>query len=437
MFIQLKKDYFGQKAGARIDVDEPVAQTLLAQAIAEAVQGDPLAPILAKSMETMLASLTASLDDTLKQFAAAQAKSRRNALPAIFGPGGSGDPDHTFGRFLLAVRQRDLKALEQMGSRFADWENVGAKAALAAQTGTSGGYTVPTEFLPRLLAISSEASVIEPRATIIPMASDTVEVPTLDVTTAPAAGDTAFFGGLKASWSKEAATITEVEPSFKGLTLTAHELTGYTLASNSLLADNAVGLEAVLTELFGRALGWYKDYAFLRGNGAGKPLGVLNAAALISVTRSGGSAFTLADAAGMLGRLTPGWGPANTVWAIHPTVLVKLYTMTGNTGTSANVVFIDNARQRPTMMLFGIPVVVSEKLPALGTLGDVLLLDLRHYLIGDRRMVEIAYSEHFKFQNNQSAWRFVARVDGQPWVKSAITLADASSTLSPFVGLAA
>ena len=31
----------------------------------------------------------------------------------------------------------------------------------------------------------------------------------------------------------------------------------------------------MLTELFGRALGWYKDYAFLRGNGAGKPMGIL------------------------------------------------------------------------------------------------------------------------------------------------------------------
>ncbi|HYV40099.1 MAG TPA: phage major capsid protein, partial [Gemmataceae bacterium] len=133
----------------------------------------------------------------------------------------------------------------------------------------------------------------------------------------------------------------------------------------------------------------------------------------------------------------PGWNANNTVWAIHPTVIVKLYTMTGNTGTSANAIFLDNARQKPTMTLFGIPIVVSEKLPALGTLGDVLLMDLRHYLVGDRQMVEIAYSEHFKFQNNQSAWRFVARVDGQPWIRSAVTLSDASSTLSPFVGLAA
>ena len=61
---------------------------------------------------------------------------------------------------------------------------------------------------------------------------------------------------------------------------------------------------------------------------------------------------------------------------------------------------------------------------------DVCLIDFQHYLIGDRNMIEIAYSEHFKFQNNQGAWRFVARVDGQPWVRSAITLsASWASTL--------
>jgi HK97 family phage major capsid protein len=66
----------------------------------------------------------------------------------------------------------------------------------------------------------------------------------------------------------------------------------------------------------------------------------------------------------------------------------------------------------------------------------VVLADLRHYLIGDRRQVEIAYSEHVAFTSNQGAWRFVARVDGQPWLRAPITLADASSTLSPFITLA-
>lgn len=243
-----------------------------------------------------------------------------------------------------------------------------------------------------------------------------------------------MFGGLVARWTEEASTLTETEPQFKQVELVAHELSGYSKISNALLADNAVGLEALLLNLFGRALGWHEDYAFLRGNGTGKPLGALNATSLISVTRSAASAFDLADAAGMLGRLLPGWDPQHTVWAIHPTVLVKLFQMSD---TEGNIIFIDNARERPTMVLFGIPVVVTEKLPSLNTLGDVLLMDLRHYVIGDREQIEIAFSEHVAFLNNQGTWRFVSRVDGQPWMRTVVTLSDASSTLSPFVGLAA
>src|SRR5262249_48001343 len=102
------------------------------------------------------------------------------------------------------------------------------------------------------------------------------------------------------------------------------------------------------------------------------------------------------------------------------------------------LVFMPNdVTGQPRATLFGYPVERTEKLPALGTPGDVLLLDLRHYLVGDRQQVEIAYSDHYKFTNNQGTWRFVARCDGQPWMRAAITLADGSNTLSPFVGLTA
>jgi hypothetical protein len=40
-----------------------------------------------------------------------------------------------------------------------------------------------------------------------------------------------------------------------------------------------------------------------------------------------------------------------------------------------------------------------------------------------------------EFTNNQGTWRFVCRVDGQPWLRSAVTLSDASSTVSPYVYL--
>jgi len=439
MFIELIENYLGQPKGERIDVSEADAKTLIESGKAKALSGNPIQDIITQNFEKSFNSMTEvfnkTLDNALQQFASDQSKSRKNATPAIFGENGNGDTKKNFGDWLLCVRRNDQKRLsETYNSHFSSWEGENEKVAMSGDSGATGGYTVPAEFVPRLLQLASENAVVRPRATTIPMSSRSVHIPTLDVTTAQSAGDTAMFGGLVARWTEEAATITETEPSFKQIELVAHELSGYSKISNALLADNAVGLESLLMSLFGRAIGWHEDYAFLRGNGVGKPQGALNAGALISVTRSAANAFDLEDAAGMIGRLLPGWDPMHTVWAIHPTVLVKLFQMNDAEG---NIIFIDNARDRPQMVLFGIPVAVTEKLPALNTLGDVLLMDLQHYVVGDRQQIEIAFSEHVAFLNNQGTWRFVSRVDGQPWVRSAITLSDASSTLSPFVGLAA
>jgi HK97 family phage major capsid protein len=427
MIVEFIKPHLSHPTGERVDLSEADANDLAARGIAKKIDDDPLAEVVAKTINLQI-------ERALKDFASKLTLSKKNALPAIFGHG-AGDPEDTFGSFLLAVRTRDHKRLEGMGSSYADWHGrTGRKVALNEQSGPQGGFTVPSQFIPNLLSVAAESSVVPPRATRIPMTTNTTEVPALNITTAPTAGETSFFGGLQANWEEEAATLDEEEPTFKQIRLTAHQLSGYTLASNELIADNAIGLEAVLTSLFGGALGWFVDRACLRGTGAGQPMGILNAPALISVTRSAASAFSLADAAGMLARMLPGWQPSSTVWAMHPTVLVKLWQMSSAAG---NVVYIDNARERTPMSLFGIPVQVTEKLPALNTLGDVMLLDCKHYLFGDRQMVEIAFSEHFRFTNNQGAWRFVSRVDGQPWLNSTVTLSDASSTLSPFVALAA
>ena len=92
------------------------------------------------------------------------------------------------------------------------------------------------------------------------------------------AGVSPFFGGVQMTWTEEAQTRTETEPQFKMMELKAHELSGYAVSSNVLLQDAAFGLEKFLMTLFGKAIGWFEEYAFLQGNGVGKPLGILNAA---------------------------------------------------------------------------------------------------------------------------------------------------------------
>ncbi len=355
-------------------------------------------------------------------------------MKAIFGEGGSGDPRKTFGLFLIATRTGDTQALEEMGSRFVEPDGIDKKTAMSTQTGANGGYLVPTEMYQGLMALVREKSIVRGRATVIPMSSNNIQIPSLDVTTAPSAGDSAFLGGVVCRWTEEATTLNETEPNLKQVELRNYELSGYSIASNTLLADAAVGLEAMLTNLFSQAIAWNEDYAFLRGNGTGKPLGVQNWAGLISAVRTTASQFKLADVANMFSRLLPGGDERTICWIVHPYVLAQLISMTGGD----NVIFLGNdLNGKPKMKILNYDVMGSEKVPALGSANDVTLCDFRHYLIGDRNQIDIAFSEHVKFLTNQSTWRFVQRVGGQPWLRIYVTLADATSTVSPFVGLAA
>ncbi len=57
MFVQLTKDFQGQKAGTRIDVTDADAKTLLDAGLAARIEGDQLTPLIQESMEGMLASI--------------------------------------------------------------------------------------------------------------------------------------------------------------------------------------------------------------------------------------------------------------------------------------------------------------------------------------------------------------------------------------------
>jgi HK97 family phage major capsid protein len=310
-----------------------------------------------------------------------------------------------------------------------------SKTPLAEGAGTTGGFLVPTEFYMQLQQIAGQNAVVRPRARIIPMGARSVHIPTLDVTTNYGAGVSPFYAGVVGQWVEEAQTRPEFEPQFKQVELIAHELSLLSKSSMTLLADNAVTLDAVITTLFGKALGFYEDYAFIQGTGAGKPLGILNAPASIVVNRSVANSFKLVDAAVMLSKLLIS-SMGSAVWIMSQTLIPQLVQLADAAG---RVVWIPNqqsmggAAQSLPVTLFGLPIIFTEKVGALGGKGDVMLADFQYYLIGDRQNVQIDTSMHAFFGTNQFAWRCIKRVDGQPWLDNAITLADGSTTVSPFV----
>jgi HK97 family phage major capsid protein len=228
----------------------------------------------------------------------------------------------------------------------------------------------------------AEDTFIRPRAFVQPMTSATMQIPFLDITTAQAAGVSAFFGGMQATWTAEAQTRSEYEPQFKQLELRPWELSAYSVSSNVLLQDSAIGLEKFLMTLFAKVIGWTEEYAFLQGNGVGKPLGMLNASACIATgggglgsnQRDAANAVSFNDIATMISRLLPS-SLQRAIWAVHPYTLPQLIQLKDGANRVVWVNALGGATEKVPGYLFGRPVFITEKLPALGTKGDVMLVD--------------------------------------------------------------
>jgi HK97 family phage major capsid protein len=90
----------------------------------------------------------------------------------------------------------------------------------------------------------------------------------------------------------------------------------------------------------------------------------------------------------------------------------------------------------PPGTLMGIPVLINERSVALGTLGDIMLVDLSYYLIKDGSGPFVATSPHVHFTTNRTVIKIFWNVDGQPWLSGPIPLEGTpANTVSPFIVL--
>lgn len=333
----------------------------------------------------------------------------------------------------------------------ATWAGANSAEAMAARSelariqnsfGSSvpsdGGFLIPESLRSELLRVSLEMSVVRSRARVVPMETLTVPYPTIDSTS----NATSVYGGIVGYWTEEGGALTDSAPKFGRITLTAKKLTLYSEIPNELFTDSVVSLEQFMNESYPEALAWFEDSAFTDGNGAGQPLGYLNAPAAVSVTKESGQAagtILWENIVKAYSRMLPS-SIARAVWVAHIDTFPELATMALSVGTGGSAVWIGNGNGdgagTPPVTILGRPVVFTEKVSTVGTAGDINFVDFGYYLIGDRQAMQAETSTHFKFGNDKTAMRVIERVDGQPWIQSAITPKKGSNTLSPFVKVA-
>lgn len=300
---------------------------------------------------------------------------------------------------------------------------------MVENVGATGGFLVPVQYDPNLLSMIYEKNPIRDMATVIPMRRRQLEIPTVDQT-GTMAGATRQHGGIVASWVEEATAKPETAPAFRKVVLVAHKLVCYTEASDELLADEAVGLVAFLQGAmgFGGAIRWEEEWTFLRGTGAGQPMGVILANATFVQPRAVAGTIGVADIMNMVMH----HNGDDPVWHITKGAMATLLQLNGP-ALNPSYIFIPNAREGAPATLMGFPIYWTEKLPALGVSGDILLADWKYYLIGDRQATTLDATNIYRFRYDITSYRAVHRVDGKPWLSQPITLADGALQVSPFV----
>lgn len=307
---------------------------------------------------------------------------------------------------------------------------------------SDGGFLIPEVMRSQVLKLSLEQAMVRPRATVLPMSSLRLPVPTIDETTHVGS----VRGGLVAYWTEEGAALVNSSAKFARVILEAKKLTMYTEVPNELPQD-APAFSALLGQILPEAVAYFEDDAFTNGDGVGEPLGWVNANCAIGVTRTGNgtsghnTGIGWLDVVSMYARMLP-QSLANAVWVASIDTLPTLATITTGGVNSTNPGYplltnIGGLPDAPRWAFMGHPLFLTEKTPQLNSPGDLSFVDFSEYLIGDRQAMQASSSQEYRFGVDKTAYRIIERVDGTPWIQTPLTPRNGGPTLSPVVQLTA
>lgn len=302
-----------------------------------------------------------------------------------------------------------------------------------------GGVLVPSQIMSGILKRTYEFSQVANRCRKIGVGANFngISMKGIDETSR-ATGSR--WGGVRGYWKAEADTATDSNPKFRTIDMDLQKLMAFSYATDELLEDTQA-LASVIDQSIAEEFAWLLDEAIISGTGAGTPMGILKSDALVSVAKEDGQAADTIVYENIVAMWSRMWARsrANAVWYINQDCEPQLDTMALVVGTGGIPVYLPagGISGAPYSTLKGRPVIPIEQAKTVGDLGDIMLTDMSQYLLIDKGGLNRDVSMHVRFLYAEQTFRFTYRVNGQPLWNSALTPANGSNTLSPFVALAA
>lgn len=337
----------------------------------------------------------------------------------------------SFGEFAQTIHAVNLGSEDGV----ARMRNV-ASTYSSESAGPDGGYAVPPEFRTEIWKkVNGEGSLMS-RASNLTTSRNSITIPADETT--PWQTDK----GVLAYWNSEGGVITQSKISLEQKNLSLNKLTALVPVTEELLED-APAIDSYLRLKVPEKMQAKINTAMIRGNGVGKPLGVLNSPSLITISKeTSQDAGTIVhqNIEKMFARL---WAPSigNAVWVANQDILPQLGMMQflGEAGSGHPIpIYMPNnsISGAPYGTLKGRPVVMVEAASTVGDIGDLMLIDWAQYLtVTKGEQIRTDVSIHLFFDQDIQAFRFIFRMTGQPLWGSTITPENGANTRSWAVAL--
>lgn len=285
--------------------------------------------------------------------------------------------------------------------------------AIIGTTGDASGgeYLLPLQQVQSIFAVKNVQRGIIERARRFPVTGRSLRIPYVKQSDATNTRPMAGFAAV--GIIGEGGTLSTREAKFAQRLLEVYKIGALAQIGNETLDDDMTGeVESTLSTLVGdEIMNHFNALCTVDGTGTSQPMGATNTGnpALLKVARKTASQFSTQDIFRMYQQHTLG---PNSFWLVTRGGLEQILGLT--LGSNTLVSFMPNLVGQPPMTLLGLPLFVSDLPAALGSEGDLALVNPDFYAVAIRSMLTVSSSEHVAFEDDEMTYRWIARAGGIP-----------------------
>ena len=309
-------------------------------------------------------------------------------------------PNQRTGRSSDEYKSAFWTAMRSRGGHFS------VQNALQIGTDSEGGYLAPDEYQKTLIDALQDQNIIRPLANVIQTESGERKIPVV-----------ASHG--TASWMDEEAAYTESDEAFGQVSIGAFKLGTMIKVSEELLRDSVFDLPTYIAKEFARRIGAAEEEAFLTGNGASKPTGLLNATggAQTGVTATAQDAITFDEVMDLYYSLRAPYR-RNAVFIMNDSTIKAIRKLKNGNG---DYIWQPSVKAGTPDTILNRPVYTSVYMPQMAKGKKAMLFgDMSYYWIADRQGRSFKRLNELYAANGQVGFLASQRVDGKMILPEAV-----------------